>query len=277
MTASGRIEELYVFVTVADQRMAVPVSWVREMVPLPRVVGVPNSPAFVQGVINLRGRVMPLIDLRTRLGYLSCAQERRDQKRMLEQRRADHIAWLKELEASINEERPFKLATDPHKCAFGKWYYVDRHQEASSGCMIMEGLLAKFEKPHNRIHGLAEEVLALAREGQHREALDRIEETRQTTLATLLQLFDQVLAEIDDAARELAMVLDGGKGSVAVSVDGVEMVEAMPEDRVEAAGGIRMGLEDGLVSGVGRRLKDELMVMVLDPRMLIEAGRGIAG
>ncbi len=32
------------------------------------ITKVPNAPAFVEGVINLRGRVIPIIDLRTRLG-----------------------------------------------------------------------------------------------------------------------------------------------------------------------------------------------------------------
>ena len=32
-----------------------------------QITKVPNSPDFVEGVINLRGRVIPVIDLRTRL------------------------------------------------------------------------------------------------------------------------------------------------------------------------------------------------------------------
>ncbi|MBY6276934.1 chemotaxis protein CheW [Symbiobacterium thermophilum] len=40
---------------------------VREVVPLQRVTRVPRTPAYVLGVINLRGRVIPVIDLRRRL------------------------------------------------------------------------------------------------------------------------------------------------------------------------------------------------------------------
>jgi len=44
---------------------------VREVVPLQRITRVPRTPEYVLGVINLRGRVIPVIDLRRRLGLPS--------------------------------------------------------------------------------------------------------------------------------------------------------------------------------------------------------------
>ena len=41
---------------------------VREVGPLQRVTRVPRTPSYVEGVTNLRGRVIPVIDLRRRLG-----------------------------------------------------------------------------------------------------------------------------------------------------------------------------------------------------------------
>ncbi len=40
---------------------------VQEINKMTTITKVPNSPEFVEGVINLRGRVIPVIDLRTRL------------------------------------------------------------------------------------------------------------------------------------------------------------------------------------------------------------------
>ena len=39
-------------------------------------VPVPHAPAFLEGVIDLRGRVIPLIDLRERLGIPAAARAR---------------------------------------------------------------------------------------------------------------------------------------------------------------------------------------------------------
>jgi len=41
---------------------------VREVGPLLRVTRVPRTPHYVEGVTNLRGRVIPVVDLRRRLG-----------------------------------------------------------------------------------------------------------------------------------------------------------------------------------------------------------------
>jgi purine-binding chemotaxis protein CheW len=45
----------------------VPIEAVQEIVRLPDVTTVPDAPAFFEGVINLRGRIVPVVDLRARL------------------------------------------------------------------------------------------------------------------------------------------------------------------------------------------------------------------
>lgn len=40
-----------------------------EIVPLPEVVPLPETPAYIVGVANLRGRIVPLIDLNLRFGH----------------------------------------------------------------------------------------------------------------------------------------------------------------------------------------------------------------
>ncbi|HEY0565436.1 MAG TPA: chemotaxis protein CheW, partial [Terriglobales bacterium] len=41
---------------------------VHEIVRIPDITAVPDTPEFVQGVINLRGRIVPVVDLRKRFG-----------------------------------------------------------------------------------------------------------------------------------------------------------------------------------------------------------------
>ncbi len=42
---------------------------VREIIGIMQVTRVPRTPAFVRGVINLRGKVIPVIDLRLKFGF----------------------------------------------------------------------------------------------------------------------------------------------------------------------------------------------------------------
>ena len=53
---------------VADEHYAVDIGGVREILRLPEITRVPHSPTFVEGVINPRGTVIPVIDLHKRFG-----------------------------------------------------------------------------------------------------------------------------------------------------------------------------------------------------------------
>ncbi|MEJ5350714.1 MAG: chemotaxis protein CheW [Melioribacteraceae bacterium] len=53
---------------IADEEYAVDILMVQEIIRMMQVTKVPNAPDFVDGVINLRGRIIPVIDLRSKLG-----------------------------------------------------------------------------------------------------------------------------------------------------------------------------------------------------------------
>jgi purine-binding chemotaxis protein CheW len=53
---------------VGTELFGVPISAVQEIVRVPTIAHIPQSPDFVEGVINLRGRVITVIDMRKRLG-----------------------------------------------------------------------------------------------------------------------------------------------------------------------------------------------------------------
>jgi purine-binding chemotaxis protein CheW len=60
--------ETWVEFQLAGEPFALPVAQVREILRVQEITPVPQPPFPVIGVINLRGRVVPLIDLRARLG-----------------------------------------------------------------------------------------------------------------------------------------------------------------------------------------------------------------
>lgn len=51
---------------VGRETFGVPISMVREIVRVPEITAVPNAAAFIEGVINLRGKIVPVVDLRKR-------------------------------------------------------------------------------------------------------------------------------------------------------------------------------------------------------------------
>ena len=56
----------YLTIVLADEAYGLSVLKVREIIRMQKITPVPQMPAFVKGVINLRGRVIPVVDLRVK-------------------------------------------------------------------------------------------------------------------------------------------------------------------------------------------------------------------
>ena len=53
---------------VGRETFGVPIGLVHEIVRVPEITAVPDSPGYVEGVINLRGKIVSVVDLRKRFG-----------------------------------------------------------------------------------------------------------------------------------------------------------------------------------------------------------------
>ncbi len=58
---------------VGREVFGVPIALVHEIVRVPEITAVPDAPNYVEGVINLRGKIVSVVDLRKRFGELKIA------------------------------------------------------------------------------------------------------------------------------------------------------------------------------------------------------------
>lgn len=63
---SGKKNKHLIF-TLANERYGIPLSKVKEVIGVPEVTPIPQVPKFFKGVINLRGRIISIIDLKNKL------------------------------------------------------------------------------------------------------------------------------------------------------------------------------------------------------------------
>lgn len=56
---------------VGTEEFAVDINYVQEINKMLKITPVPNTPAYIEGVVNLRGRVIPVINLRIKLNLPS--------------------------------------------------------------------------------------------------------------------------------------------------------------------------------------------------------------
>ena len=65
----GNDERQLVVFDLADEAYGVNIGTVREIIRMQEITQVPRTPDYVEGVINLRGKVIPVIDMRKRFGF----------------------------------------------------------------------------------------------------------------------------------------------------------------------------------------------------------------
>jgi purine-binding chemotaxis protein CheW len=62
----GDVEEQLVVFDVGEEVYGVDIGMVQEIIRMQAITKVPGAPSFVEGIINLRGKIIPVIDLRRR-------------------------------------------------------------------------------------------------------------------------------------------------------------------------------------------------------------------
>ncbi len=61
----------YLTFTLADEDYGIEILKVKEIIGMMPITTVPQTPDFVKGVVNLRGKVIPVVDLRLKFGMAS--------------------------------------------------------------------------------------------------------------------------------------------------------------------------------------------------------------
>lgn len=98
-------QELHQYLTFRLEResFAIDVAQVREVLDLTAITSVPRTPDFMLGVINLRGNVVPVIDLRLRFGLASAETTRESCIIVMEIRLEDETVVIGALADAVEE------------------------------------------------------------------------------------------------------------------------------------------------------------------------------
>jgi purine-binding chemotaxis protein CheW len=251
-----------IIVRLQDMHLGISSAYISEMLRLGQVTQMPNASPWMRGYIKLRDQAIPAIDLRRLLGVRSCSEEVDELINSLHQREQDHVNWLNELAASLHEGREFKLTTNPHKCAFGKWYDNFRTDNP-----VLHSILKEFDAPHKRIHGVAEKLIELEQQGEMERAEEELALARQRDLGLLISLFEKAREAIRNSMRETVLVVDADNqqfGMIVDSVMAVEYLEETPEPLPDC-----FAVEDtSLVTRVSRKRHGNKLLLELDVRQI---------
>lgn len=203
-----------------------------------QITRVPHSPNYIAGVINHRGTIIPVIDMRSLLGFEHRSAEYAKLKQHFDNLKNDHVTWLGTLEDSVYRNQKFTLATDPCKCNFGVWYQSVLNGKSSMSEMILndpilKSFLEECDEPHRKIHAVAEQVLAMKSAGKTDEAIAKIDSVRNDELVELTTLFDRIQTTIRTKLNSMLVITEVGARKAAIAVDAVSFVADCRDDTIE--------------------------------------------
>lgn len=211
-------------IRIGGRRFGVPLAHVRYVAPMPSAFvscGEGREDYFV-----FEGEPLTYVSLWDLLRLQSEYAEYEEMQAMLPQRRQDHLDWMSALEDSLRNGTTFAKARNPRECAFGRWYYSHHSRDRR-----LSLLMGQFEAPHAAIHNLADRLLGTAESGQGNAALAAFEEAQNTTLATLMRLFDSAIALVEELQRRIAVIIADGDNTCALGADGVLDIVDIPPER----------------------------------------------
>lgn len=102
-TLLAHLQGKYLTFRLGDEEYGLDILKVREIIGIMDITRLPRTPAFVKGVINLRGKVIPVIDLRLRFGLPEKEYDERSCTIVVEAREGDVVVLLGVIVDSVSE------------------------------------------------------------------------------------------------------------------------------------------------------------------------------
>lgn len=212
----------YLLFVLGKNIYAVDSMMVKSMERLGTITEMTGADKNVLGSSLYKGHPIYLVDTRRIFGLKNQIDEFEEAVN-IKQRIKDHENWVKTLEKSVRERKPFTMAEDPHLCAFGKWYY-NFHTENNT----LRHELKKIERPHAEVHHTAVAVKELMQKDKQEEALAAIAKMEKTNYKKTLEILSELRETVQNSLREVCIVLDSPteeKGLVVDSIVGLEYLE----------------------------------------------------
>ncbi|MEJ6951511.1 chemotaxis protein CheW [Natronospora cellulosivora (SeqCode)] len=75
-----REEKQFIVFNINDKSFGVDVKQIKQIIPSEESIPIPNSPEFIEGVINLRGEIIPIVDMKRKLKFDISNNEKNDEK-----------------------------------------------------------------------------------------------------------------------------------------------------------------------------------------------------
>ena len=184
------------------ENYAVPIEQVREIRPFENITKVPKAKQFVLGIMNLRGMIIPVIDVKKRLGFGETSELNKNYKILVADVRdsvygllADNVEQV--LELSINDIDP--IPPD----SFESHHYIKGIAKINGKLIVLLDIIALLEEDQDSVNSFNEEEISDSNQSQDNsissEEISQILKSDDTSEKDIPDALKEVFKEDEDA------------------------------------------------------------------------------
>ncbi len=147
---------------IGNETYGVRIGSVREIVRVPEITSVPNAPDAIEGVINLRGKIIPVMDLRKRFG-IEVVQPDKKNRILVVELENKLLGLIVSSASEVLKIPPSEIATPSTVFAEGESSYVTGVGKLKGRLIILLDIARLLRQPEFKKLEEAAEPVAVAR------------------------------------------------------------------------------------------------------------------
>jgi purine-binding chemotaxis protein CheW len=144
---------------IGNETYGVRIGAVREIVRVPEITAVPSAPDLIEGVINLRGKIIPVMDLRKRFGQIEIISDKKNRILVVELENK-LIGLIVNAASEVLKIPPSDVDSPGSVFAEGESSYVTGVGKLKGRLIILLDIAKLLQRPeYKRLEEAAEPVL----------------------------------------------------------------------------------------------------------------------
>src|SRR5499427_8825822 len=146
---------------IGQETFGVRIGSVREIVRVPEITSVPNAQETIEGVINLRGKIIPVVDLRKRFGQVEITADKKNRILVVE---LDNklVGLIVNSASEVLKIPPSEIETPGNVFAEGESSYVTGVGKLKGLLIILLDISKLLQRPEfKRLEEVAETVASV--------------------------------------------------------------------------------------------------------------------
>lgn len=259
-------EDQLVTFSLLGEEYAIDIQSVREIIRIPELIKVPQAPEYVEGLISLRNRLLPLIDLRNLFRQILMIDEQTDMVNNILSKKEEAEKWWTDLKLSVEKLNNEQKNNENQYAQISKFPLTGWIESLKTKRELVTAELEKITKMVVNIEKAREDINKLA----FAEAVQFSEDVMLPLINRLNETIDKCIKVVQSSEDQRVLVTEINNLQVGLVVDSVNEVKRIEKHLIDPPPSLVNDQERKQVKGVAKLDEGKRLIMILDNNNLLD-------